>query len=47
MNSFYEKVAKQHQPAIELPDKMNSYLQSDCMIPLPKYQDNGVFANYI
>lgn len=47
MNSFYDKVHKNQENTQEMQDKLNGYLQSDCMIPLPKYQDGGIFANYM
>ena len=48
MNNIYERVKTQEVfSQQELPGKLHDYLNTECSIPLPKYQDGGVFSNYI
>lgn len=44
MNALHDKIKSKQQ---EMPDKMQDYLNTECHLPLPKYEDGGVFAGYI
>ena len=48
MNALYERYKTSKEDSSEyLTDKLQGYLQQECQLPLPQYQEGGVFTNYI